>query len=316
MVTEINVKCGVCGKEFKKTLRRYNESVKNGWNFYCSKKCEKKYKTKSIRLKCSECKKNIKVSNGQFQKSKSKRFFCGKSCSAKFNNKLRGARTDEVKRKISKGLALFHKRDFKYIEHKNCIICRKIFKPKKRYSKCCSLQCGQIYQFGSLPYTKDDVINGILNKYEELSRTPQRRDCLKRVASAASRLFGTWNKAIIECGLEPNSSKYQRVRLKCKDGHIADSISEMIIDDWFFDNNIKHMRNKKYPDSNFDCDFYFPDYDLWVEYFGLLGQVKKYDEGVKIKRKLIKKHSLKFVELKPSDLYPDNNLQEIFKKYV
>ena len=321
----IGVRCHLCGKQFYKTIHRYKESIKNGWNFYCSHRCHSKFKNKQIKSKCSQCKKEIKIKRTWYKNSVTKNFFCSKSCAARYNNKQRGQRTLKEKENIRQGIISYHIRIGTYRKRKQissnairtkdkkiCPICFKEFKSTKFSQVCCSRNCSEILKFGSSSYTKEDVINGILNKYKEISRTPQRRECKSRLYSAASRLFGTWNKAIRECGLKPNSSKYQKVRLKCQDGHISDSISEMIVDDWFFSKQLKHNRNKKYFGSNMDCDFYFPDYDLWVEYFGLIGQSKEYDITVKAKRKLIKKLKLNFVELVPDDLYPSRKFESVF----
>jgi len=309
----IGVRCSFCGLKFNKTIHRYKESIKNGWNFYCSKNCGDLARSKKIDTKCHNCGKDIVIENNRHQKSKN--VFCSKSCSATYNNSNRKI-SNKTRDKIRQSLNKYHKKRGSSKNKISCACCGKLFKATRDRTRCCSEKCGKIYQFGSQPYTKEDVINGILNKYNETGRTPQRRDCLSRVVSAASRLFGTWNKAVKECGLKPNSSKYQKIRLKCLDGHMGDSISEKIVDDWFFNNGMAHERNKKYPNSNMNCDFYFTNLDLWVEYFGLLGECKEYDEIVSLKREIVKRNGLRFVELSCVDLYPDIKLNEIFKKFV
>lgn len=104
---------------------------------------------------------------------------------------------------------------------------------------------------------------------------------------------------------------------------MADSISERTIDDWLFKNNIKHERSKRYPNSKMDCDFYFVDYDLWVEYFGLSGgDFQEYEETMKTKREIVKNNNLNFIEMIPEDLYGDkktsydDKLNKIFGKYI
>lgn len=114
----------------------------------------------------------------------------------------------------------------------------------------------------------------------------------------------------------PNSSKYRKTRLKCKDGHIVDSISEKIIDEWLFENGLEHEKSKRYPDSNFTCDFYLKGKDVWVEYFGLHGGgIEEYEEGMKRKNEIVIKNGFKFISIVPKDLYPnpETKLKEIFK---
>jgi len=197
----------------------------------------------------------------------------------------------------------------------SCIVCGKIFK-QYRNKKCCSSKCGKIYQFGSSPYTKEEMINKIVEISKKINRTPQRRECQRKLSGAAVKFFGSWNKLMEHCGLKPNHSKYQKIRVKCNDGHMADSISEKMVDEWLFENKIKHERSKIYPGNNgmFNCDFYLPDYDIWLEYFGLIGQVEEYDKGVELKRQIAKDNNLNFIEIIPSDLYPKNRLDSFLTR--
>jgi very-short-patch-repair endonuclease len=78
------------------------------------------------------------------------------------------------------------------------------------------------------------------------------------------------------------------------DGEVYDSKSEANVADWFFLNDITYEPHKRLPKpSRSICDFYLPDYDLWVEYDGLM-EVRSDD---KLNRKSIfyKKHGLKFL---------------------
>jgi len=311
----VDVNCCFCKRSFNRTVRRDNEAKKYGWNAYCSKNCERSGKSKKIGVNCSKCGSSVMISDSIYRKSKSGNFFCNRSCSAKFNNKKREMK-EETKDKIRKSLVRkAEKRGCKSLDT-ICPVCAVEFRAKNNARVCCSKECGYIHKLGSLPYSKDDVINRILFKYLELERTPQRRECERRLVSSANRLFTTWNKAVKECGLKPNPSKYQKVRLKCNDGHISDSISEKTVDDWFYGNGMQHERNKKYPMSNMDCDFYFARHDLWVEYFGLAGQVDEYDIIMNMKKDIALKNGLSLVSLLPSDLYPNVKLEEIFKKYI
>ena len=329
----IEVECTLCHKIFLRTLHRHKEAIKMGYHPFCSKECRDEYKITSPKEKCYNCGKGIIVSKGQFNKSISKRFYCNKSCAAISNNKIKGPKSLETKNNIRNGIVKYYDGkgrkpkpiDFnkKTRKLKNCIICGNNFKPHRKIQVCCNKKCGQLYQFGILPYTKDDLINKILEISKETGRTPQKRDCDRRLEGAAIKFFGAWNKAMVACNLKPNSSKYQKIRLKCLDGHISDSISEKIIDDWFYKNNIKHEKNKKYPNSNFNCDFYFTDYDLWVEYFGLFGgRLEEYDKTIIEKEKIAVDNGLRLVKIFPDDLYKDTNmsyaekLMKIFEKYV
>ncbi len=56
--------------------------------------------------------------------------------------------------------------------------------------------------------------------------------------------------------------------------------------------------------------------DTYVEFFGLKGQVKKYDQLVKEKEALWKVKNLKVIKIYPSDLFPKNKLDQIFAKLI
>ena len=59
----------------------------------------------------------------------------------------------------------------------------------------------------------------------------------------------------------------------CKDGHRVRSKSEVAIDNYLYDHNIKHAYEKAYPidnnkDNDLHPDFYLSDYDLYIEHWG------------------------------------------------
>jgi hypothetical protein len=64
------------------------------------------------------------------------------------------------------------------------------------------------------------------------------------------------------------STKYGSYRYF--NGHICRSNGEYFIAKKLKDNNIEYVYEKKYPNSNFICDFYIPKYDLYIEYLGFL----------------------------------------------
>jgi hypothetical protein len=84
------------------------------------------------------------------------------------------------------------------------------------------------------------------------------------------------------------------------DGEIYDSESEAKIADWFFLNDIKYTPHKHLPKpSRSISDFYLPEYDLWVEYDGLM-EVRSNDKLEK-KRELYQKLGLKFLIITRDD---------------
>ena len=157
-----------------------------------------------------------------------------------------------------------------------------------------------------------DVCNWISQYFTQTGVLPGNRED-RRIESAALRHYGSWNAAVIAAGHSPNTEWVQRKVLPCLDGHKADSVSEKIVDDWFHLQGIKHERWKRYPEGRYTCDFYLPDINQWVEYFGLSGKHPGYDIRTLIKRGMAVKHNLNLVEIVPSMLYPMNTLHLLFE---
>ena len=57
----------------------------------------------------------------------------------------------------------------------------------------------------------------------------------------------------------------------CKDGHKVRSYPELQIDNFLFENGIAHDVEKTFDFQNkqFKCDFYLPELDLYIEYWGI-----------------------------------------------
>lgn len=126
----------------------------------------------------------------------------------------------------------------------------------------------------------------------------------------ARKLYGTWNNAIKAAGFEPNPVMFAN-RQVAKDGHECDSLAEKMIDDYLFDMGIQHERNCPYPEGDYTADFKIQN--KFVEYFGLAGELTKYDELVAIKKSIAAKHKMNLLEIYPKILYRKNGLEDIFK---
>ena len=125
----------------------------------------------------------------------------------------------------------------------------------------------------------------------------------------ARDVFGTWNKAIEIAGYEPNPVMFAK-RYVARDGHQCDSLAEKIVDEWFYSKGIPHERSTPYPEGyKLTCDFVVNN--IFIEFFGLKGELKEYDRLVKLKRKLSRKYKFKLIELKPTHLFPKNKLDKV-----
>lgn len=122
--------------------------------------------------------------------------------------------------------------------------------------------------------------------------------------------FGSWNKAIEEAGFKPNPVKFSKKHI-AQDGHLCDSLSEKIIDDWLLRNNIPHKVNVPYLDTKFTADFKVNDY--YIEFFGLHNGLDRYNLSMKEKIRLIKQNHLKLIAIYPKDIFPESKLDTILK---
>lgn len=278
----IEVKCSHCGKKYLRQRGRVNEAIKFGWKQYCSLDCQKITKNKQVTLNCSNssCLKTLKRTPKEIPASG--KCFCSRSCSAIVNNS-RFPKKKPFTRK--------------------CRFCGKYFYSATR-RKYCSIKCYPHRQI----FPKENILEEIKQFYQENGRIPLK---MEYHASRTARFwFGTWNKAIKAASLNPNPVLFAKKHI-ANDGHKCDSLSEKIIDDWLYLKEVPHERNIPYPKSKFHFDFKVGN--TYVEFFGLHGELKRYDELVKQKLKIIKKNNIKFLPIFPKNIYPKSNLEKILK---
>jgi len=291
----VKVKCAFCGKKFFREKGRFNEAKKFGWNQYCSKKCQSKAKTTKAEKNCgnSNCKNKVLRALHEFRNSKSGLIFCSHSCAAIVNNKKSPKRRPKMR---------------------DCIRCGRQFLRKKGYFRYCSTECKNKARPRHSPQELIDIIK---TKTQKLGRVPARRE-LKNINDSCRKTFGSWNNAVSAAGFTPNRSHdnriYKRSNAKALDGHLCDSISELLIDNWLYQNNIPHERNAQYPGTHHKADWQIisKSQKIFIEYFGLANDSPRYDRAVKDKKELCRKHKIKLIEIYHWDLYP----KKLFEKKI
>ena len=282
----IKQKCAFCGKEFLREIGRVNEAKKFGWRPFCSLGCQYKARITKVKAKCGNpnCEKVFFRLKNQYEQSKSGLIFCSASCAAVFNNSSR-------------------------IKNKHCEICGNKFYGGSKY---CSRGCANkaiSAQQRVIKISKEQIIGEIQDFYKKEGRLILKREYGHY--NAARDRFGNWNKAVQAAGFKPNPILYAEKQV-ANDGHKCDSLAEKIIDDWFTENNIEHTREVFYPNSKkFKVDFVVNG--QWIEFFGLAGSNKEYDDGIKKKILIAEKFNLPFIALYPKDLFPKNKLAGILK---
>lgn len=273
------VTCTYCNRNFLKDNRHINENLRLGNNFYCSSKCQFSFKDKKTELICD----NPKCDNRFKRKPKdfSSHNYCSRSCSVTINNT-----------KFPKKIAAIN----------NCNYCNFRLINDRKY---CSAKC----KSDALTISKEQVIERIQIFYKENRRIPVKRE-MWGIYKPARKYFGFWNNAIETAGFNPNPVMFANHQV-ANDGHICDSMAEKLIDDYLFGRDISHERSVFYPGGVYTADFKIGD--KLIEYFGLAGEHKRYDELRIIKQKIAKRLKLKLIEIYPKDLYPAHNLKSLLK---
>ncbi len=257
-------------------MNRYNEALKFGWKQYCSIECQKEAKSTFVVVKCNRIGCNNIVHRQKNQYDKYGRAYCSCSCSVKVSNLLRK-------------------------KFKICTVCKQKYSGIRKYcsSKCIPKRASK--------YNKQNVLKFISDFVEANGRIPLKRE-MQNLYHPARIYFGTWNKAIEAVGLKSNPVLFAK-KYVAKDGHRCDSLAEKIIDEWLSRRKIKHERNFPYTSKDkFTVDFKVGDY--WIEFFGLSGELKRYDELKRKKLRLAKALKLKLIEVYPRDLFPKSCLEE------
>lgn len=158
-------------------------------------------------------------------------------------------------------------------------------------------------------YSKEHLLALLKNFYETNGRIPTKRDFMNHYGSFF-RSFGTWNNAIKEAGFSPNPVLFAKKYI-ANDGHKCDSLAEKIIDDWLFTRKIPHERNVPYDGTRYTADFKVAN--RIIEFFGLHGQLPRYDLLMRRKLEIIKSSKIKLIAIYPHDLFPQFRLDTILK---
>lgn len=157
-------------------------------------------------------------------------------------------------------------------------------------------------------YSEEKLIKKIKEFVQKEGRIPTKNEFINNPSCpdyvTYRDYFGTWNNAIKAAGYKPNEQWFTSRDLFAKDGHKCNSISEIIIDDWFFENHISHVREYLYPEGRYRCDFMVGN--TFIEFFGLFNASivnPNYTEIIKRKKEICKKFNISLIELYEKDLH-------------
>lgn len=158
-------------------------------------------------------------------------------------------------------------------------------------------------------YTKEILLEKIVGFYRRHGRIPLKREF--NMHREYKLRFGSWNNAIKLAGFNPNPVLFS-YKFKARDGHFCDSFTEKIIDDWLSVRRIFHQRNVRYGGTKMTADFFIPPRTV-MEFFGLAGVQKSYDEIIERKKELCRKLKLHLVSVYPEDIFPHNSLSRLLR---
>lgn len=156
-------------------------------------------------------------------------------------------------------------------------------------------------------YTREDLVGKIKDFYDTNRRIPLKKELNAwRIYTAH---FRSWNKAIQAAGFDTNPVLFSK-KFIATDGHKCDSFTEKIIDEWLYQNDIEHERHMRYGRTKLTADFFIKP-DILIEFFGLAGVQRNYDQIIERKKGLAKKLGYQLIEIYPDDIYSKNRLDQL-----
>ena len=104
---------------------------------------------------------------------------------------------------------------------------------------------------------------------------------------------------------------------KCLDGHVVRSKAELVIDNYLYNQGIAHEyeNNIKINSNIVKYDWFLPEYDIYIEYWGYYG--KNYMKRKEEKIRLYQKGKLKLISIEDimfKDIY--QNLAKLLENYI
>jgi hypothetical protein len=172
-------------------------------------------------------------------------------------------------------------------------------------------------------YDKKEVLSSLVMLADQLGRTPLTHELTQYgLPSSKSfiRYFGGYMNACKICGLEINHIVFgNKQKTKSKNNDLCLSMGEVVITNLLIDNKIDYIKEAKYSKisgilsfGNRRCDWYLPEYNLFVEYFGMASN-KKYAIKMNTKLSMCKENKIKVVALYDKDI---KKLNTILSKFI
>lgn len=184
--------------------------------------------------------------------------------------------------------------------------------------------------------TDDELIEDYLNLYKELGRVPVANDInihedMASFSTYKLRFGGykeIWEKCNVSNEIILDENKYGFICLD-KNGEVCKSYAEMVITNLLIDNNIKYIKEypykkliKNFNGRSYVMDWYFPNENICVEYFGIYrekhlnqeGDIGDYTRKAEKKKKILKENNYILIDIYQNDLN-QTYLQRLTEKF-
>lgn len=180
-------------------------------------------------------------------------------------------------------------------------------------------------------YNKEDLIDTICLMYalaEELNDIYKNDYLLNKVPSHIQEAFKKFEEKKLvkeqnnkETFNDIDFRKKWPAEHQCEDGHYVRSLSEMAIDNWLYNHNYVHAYEKSVymetePEAVVLSDFYIPEADLYIEFWGLEDD-ERYNNRKQIKIKLYDDNQYLREDLSEKDIKRLNDIMpRLLGKYI
>lgn len=310
-----SILCAYCGKEVYRSRASLQEKSKSG-KYFCTKSChcasKNKKRAHTIKNTVNSILKPLKTKLKKIRKKKTYHLFLKRPSKKTLRDLYWKKNYSQTE--IAKIFNATHASTRRWLKHYKISIKPRTVSCGRNPNSIKNLELGKTPEVEKKSaesrriYSKEKLIEKIKEFIQKEGRIPSKREFSKHPSypdyQTYRDYFGTWNNAIRDAGYEPALSWFSPKNLCAKDGHRCNSISEIIIDDWLFENNIPHYKEYLYPERRYRCDFVVKN--IFIEFFGLANApnlAPSYNETMERKRKICKKHNIHLVELYEKDIH-------------
>ncbi len=182
--------------------------------------------------------------------------------------------------------------------------------------------CDDLKTYAQNPARKD-ILEKIHNEWDKDGMSPFGTDIRIEWAVAIYQ-HGDWEKAMVSkvpaydagtTNFTDHRRKYP-AEFRCDNGVYVRSLSELFIAQWLYANRVAFEYERKVYFSSCGqsalCDFYLPDYDIYVEFWGMEGN-GQYESYKLWKEPLYKRNGYRLVSLHFEDL---KNFRDSFRREI